>query len=284
MHVEKDQDRFLQEVAVLMLIEIVRTKSAWAFAITNLIDAKTASAAAAALKEDSFPHAQRSFVKQYEKWEPKVFDDASHDVIEKLGADFEKRTGFKSGGTLFLRVDEIDAAVASVKVELDRIYDEMVAKLLTTSLGLPGTVPSWFASSSSAPTASIRRSSSNVWRVHSWSSVTVAAAPGRHTAWWTSINPAVDAMVTIDHDLSNDDMACAHFTGPDRVLLATQLVSVLNLVPVELMHLIARGPWDAPVRRHALGLLAQFYVAADGESHWDGDVEHTVEVALDDAD
>ncbi len=38
------------------------------------------------------------------------------------------------------------------------------------------------------------------------------------------------------------------------------------------------------MRRHALGLLAQFYVAADGESHWDGDVEHTVEVALDDTD
>ena len=155
---------------------------------------------------------------------------------------------------------------------------------MTASLGLPGSVPSSVRVLVVRPEGVHSAIEQERLKGASLEHVTVDALPGRHTARWSSTNPSVDAMLTIDHDLSSDDMACAHFTGPDRVLLATQLVSVLNFVPVEVMHLIARGPADASVRRHALGLLAQFYVAADGESHWDGDIDDTVEGALHDVD
>ena len=127
--VEKDQDRFLQEVSLLMQIEMVRAPTAWAFAVAHLASATSASEAARALKQEFFPLAQKSFVKQYEKWGPKVFNQASDALFSKLGVEFERRSGFRAGGTVFLNVDEIDNAVKTVKVELDRIYDEMVAKL-----------------------------------------------------------------------------------------------------------------------------------------------------------
>jgi hypothetical protein len=107
----------------------------------------------------------------------------------------------------------------------------------------------------------------------------VQSSETQHTASWRSANPGVVAEVVIDHDLSNDDMACAYFTGPDRVILATQLVSILNYMPVELLHLVARSDAPAAQRRNALSVLAQVYVAADGEWHWDHDIETTVAAA-----
>jgi len=112
--VEKDQDRFLQEVSLLMQIEMVRAPTAWAFAIAHLASATSASEAARALKQEFFPPAQKSFVKQYEKWGPKVFNQASDALFSRLGVEFEKRSGFRGGGTVFLNVDEINTAVKTV--------------------------------------------------------------------------------------------------------------------------------------------------------------------------
>jgi hypothetical protein len=127
--VEKDQDRFLQELSLLMQIEMVRAKAAWAFAVTHLASATTAAAAAQALGQDFFPPAQKKFVKEYEKWGPEVFDQASDALFKKLGIEFEKQSGgLKSGGRVFLKVDEIDKAVETVKAALDKLFQQLAAK------------------------------------------------------------------------------------------------------------------------------------------------------------
>jgi hypothetical protein len=114
--------------------------------------------------------------------------------------------------------------------------------------------------------------------------VDVEESASRPMASWQSVNQAVNAGVVIDHDLSNDDMACAYFTGPDRVILATQLVSIVNYLPTELLHMLARGTSPAAQRRGALSVLAQIYVATSDEWRWDQDIEATVTRCRTDAD
>jgi hypothetical protein len=126
--VEKEQDRFLQEVTLLLFVEMVRAKAAWAFAIPNLIDAKTGAAVTAALNEKLFPHAQAGFVRNYQKWGPAVFDEAAEALFAKLGVEFEQRSGFRRGGEVFLDVTQIDTAVDAIKVKLDKIYDDLLSK------------------------------------------------------------------------------------------------------------------------------------------------------------
>jgi hypothetical protein len=106
----------------------------------------------------------------------------------------------------------------------------------------------------------------------------------RHSVTWKSSNSSVDAALTIKHDLSTNDFACAQFTGPDRVILAVQLISLLNYMPIELMHRTARTSNDIAIRCGALNLLTQFYCLSDLVSHWDTNIQETVDFCSDDTD
>ncbi len=105
-----------------------------------------------------------------------------------------------------------------------------------------------------------------------------------HLVEWRSIDPDFDASLVISQDQAVGDLACAYFTGPERVGLATRLVPVISYLPIELMHLSARASSVSAERRGALVVLGQFYMAEDGNSYWDTDIEETVRVARSDAD
>jgi hypothetical protein len=112
--------------------------------------------------------------------------------------------------------------------------------------------------------------------------VDAESGPSRRWATW---RPATgDALVTIDHELANEDLACAYFTGECRLDLAVQIGSSLNYVPVEVMHLSARSSPVAEERRAALHALGQFYSTEDDASCWDGDISETLALAEHDHD
>lgn len=103
-----------------------------------------------------------------------------------------------------------------------------------------------------------------------------------NTAEWASVDPDIDATLTIEQMSSNEDLACASFTGADRVALATRLVPVLSYMPIELMHLSARASPVSEERQAALSTLGQFYATDEGVAHWDTDIQRTIEIAWED--
>lgn len=126
--ITKDQDKFLGEVALLISIEMVRAKVAWAFLVPQLMSAKSADEVAQAFSETVFPHAIKGFVAEYKKRGPQVFDAASAALLNRLAVEFEKKEGIRDGGQVFLDPTEIQSAVDVVKIKLRGIYDESVSK------------------------------------------------------------------------------------------------------------------------------------------------------------
>jgi len=92
----------------------------------------------------------------------------------------------------------------------------------------------------------------------------------------SAVLPAdVDAAVVVDLDDVGGPFGCATFTGPDRVELAARNVTRLRLLPVTVLHQLARSAAVPAQRRAGLNALRQVYSAADGVLRWDPRVART---------
>lgn len=97
---------------------------------------------------------------------------------------------------------------------------------------------------------------------------------------WRSVEARFDASLTLVRDYEVDDLACAFFSGPDRVGLAMHLVRYLRYIPTSLLHLAVREDADSDVRAAALQVLTQVYLAEAGVSYWDAAAEETARRVL----
>lgn len=103
-------------------------------------------------------------------------------------------------------------------------------------------------------------------------------------AKWDSTSRGLAASVTIHQEATNDEIACAYFTGPDRATLAARLVPALRYLPTELLHLMARASPVREEREAGLDALSLVYRAFEGTTCWDTDIAATLEMATRDAD
>lgn len=97
---------------------------------------------------------------------------------------------------------------------------------------------------------------------------------------WT----APDGDLAIEQWATNDQLACAGFTGARHVDLAARLVPSLSYLPAAVLHRAARAAPEAAVRSVALRVLGQVYSAGDGTSRWDGRIQRTLDLAWQDPD
>jgi hypothetical protein len=97
---------------------------------------------------------------------------------------------------------------------------------------------------------------------------------------WTS----PDGDLAIEQWATNDQLACAWFTGGRHVDLAARLVPSLSYLPAAVLHRAARAAPEAAVRSVALRVLGQVHSAADGISRWDGRIQRTLDLAWQDPD
>ena len=71
----------------------------------------------------------RARVAEYRKWGPAVFDEASDQLLTRIGARYAQEKGVRAGAQVFLAPADVTESVNDVKVRLRAVYDRTVGTL-----------------------------------------------------------------------------------------------------------------------------------------------------------
>ncbi len=90
----------------------------------------------------------------------------------------------------------------------------------------------------------------------------------------------IEAVASVAHYEDVANLACAYFSGADRLQLALRAAEHVHAVPVEILHVLARSAADPETRYNALKVVGQAHADPVPGTGWNGEIELTLSTAM----